>query len=59
MQLVQIGEITQKTVLELVMEMAARQFAEMEQLKVAAQSRKSRSRSRRPARRCTSTKRRS
>jgi len=59
MQLVQIGEIRQKTVLELVMEMAARQFAEVEQLKTAAQSRVSRSRSRRSARRCISTKRRS
>jgi hypothetical protein len=59
MQLIKIGEVRQKTVLDLVMEMAARQFAEMEQLKVAAQSRMSRSRSRSPARRCTSTKRRS
>jgi hypothetical protein len=33
MQLIQIGEIKQKTVLDLVQEMAARQFAEIEQLK--------------------------
>jgi hypothetical protein len=33
MQLIQIGEVKQKTVLELVQEMAARQFAEIEQLK--------------------------
>jgi len=35
MQLIQIGEIKQKTVLDLVQEMAARQFAEIEQLKRA------------------------
>jgi hypothetical protein len=39
MQLIQIGETHQKTVLELVQEMAARQLAEIEQLKQAAQSR--------------------
>ena len=33
MQLIQIGEVKQKTVLDLVQEMAARQFAEIEQLK--------------------------
>jgi len=36
MQLIQIGEIKQKTVLDLVQEMAARQFAEIEQLKRAS-----------------------
>jgi hypothetical protein len=36
MQLIQIGEVKQKTVLELVQEMAARQFAEIEQLKRAS-----------------------
>jgi hypothetical protein len=36
MQLIQIGEVRQKTVLELVQEMAARQFAEIEQLKRAS-----------------------
>jgi hypothetical protein len=35
MQLIQIGEVRQKTVLDLVQEMAARQFAEIEQLKRA------------------------
>jgi energy-coupling factor transporter transmembrane protein EcfT len=59
MQLIQIGEVRQKTVLDLVMEMAARQFAEIEQLKTAAQSRATRPRSRRPAIRCISTKGRS
>jgi hypothetical protein len=59
MQLVQIGEVRQKTVLDLVMEMAARQFAEIEQLKTAAHSRASRPRLRRSAARCISTKRRS
>jgi hypothetical protein len=59
MQLVQIGEVRQKTVLDLVMEMAARQFAEIEQLKNAAQRRAVRPRSRRAAIRCISTKPRS
>ena len=36
MQLIQIGEMKQKTVLDLVQEMAARQFAEIEQLKRAS-----------------------
>jgi hypothetical protein len=36
MQLIQIGEVKHKTVLELVQEMAARQFAEIEQLKRAS-----------------------
>ena len=39
MQLIQIGETKQKTVLELVQEMAARQLAEIEQLKTAVHSR--------------------
>ena len=39
MQLIQIGEVKQKTVLELVQEMAARQLTEIEQLKIAAQNR--------------------
>jgi hypothetical protein len=59
MQLVQIGEVRQKTVLDLVLEMATRQFAEIEQLKVAARSRTGRTRSRRSSSRCVSTKRRS
>ena len=36
MQLIQIGEVKQKTVLDLVQEMAERQFAEIEQLKRAS-----------------------
>jgi energy-coupling factor transporter transmembrane protein EcfT len=52
MQLIQIGEIRQKTVLDLVQEMAARQFAEVEQLKIAAASRASQPRSRRTRLRC-------
>ncbi|HZP23815.1 MAG TPA: hypothetical protein VFB04_10230 [Terriglobales bacterium] len=36
MQLIQIGEVKQKTVLDLVQEMAQRQFAEIEQLKRAS-----------------------
>jgi hypothetical protein len=39
MQIIQIGVTKQKTVLELVQEMAARQLAEIEQLKSRAQSR--------------------
>ncbi len=35
MQLIQIGEVKQKTVLDLVLEMAERQAAEIEQLKRA------------------------
>ena len=60
MQLIQIGEVRQKTVLDLVMEMAARQLAEIEQLKTAALSRQRRSRStrvRRAGPRCDSSKR--
>jgi len=56
MQLIQIGETKQKTVLDMIQEMAERQFAEIEQLKSAAQNR---SRSRRPRRshvRCSSSK---
>jgi hypothetical protein len=51
MQLIQIGEIKQKTVLDMIQEMAERQFAEIEQLKAAAQSRTRRRPSRRA--RCT------
>jgi hypothetical protein len=57
MQLIQIGEVKQKTVLELVQEMAARQLTEIEQLKIAAQNR-SRSRHSGQVRvRCSSAKR--
>ena len=60
MQLIQIGEVRQKTVFDLVMEMADRQIAEIEQLKTAALSRQSRSRGtriRRAGPRCDSSKR--
>jgi len=56
MQLIQIGEIRQKTVLELIEEMAARQFAEIEQLKRTAQNRVTATRSRGGRRRCGSPK---
>ena len=39
MQLIQIGEVRQKTVLDMIQEMAARQAAEIEQLKANALSR--------------------
>jgi len=39
MQLIQIGEVRQKTVLDMIQEMAARQVAEIEQLKASALSR--------------------
>lgn len=55
MQLIQIGEVRQKTVLDLVQEMAARQLAEIEKLKTVAQSRAGRSRHGR--KRCSSPKR--
>jgi hypothetical protein len=55
MQLIQIGETRQKTVLDMVQEMAARQLAEIEQLKVNAQKRANdRSHRRRP--RCSSVR---
>ena len=56
MQLIQIGEVKQKTVLDLVQEMAARQFAEIEQLKRARLSAASETRILR-RRRCSSSKR--
>jgi len=54
MQLIQIGETKQKTILDMIQEMAQRQFAEMEQLKAAAQNRSRARRPRRALRRCTS-----
>lgn len=56
MQLIQIGEVRQKTVLELVQEMAARQLTEIEQLKTVAKSRSGVDRSVRSRQRCSSTK---
>lgn len=57
MQLIQIGEVRQKTVLDLVQEMAARQLAEIEKLKTVAQSRARADRSRRGRKRCSSPRR--
>jgi hypothetical protein len=56
MQLIQIGEVRQKTVLDLVQEMAARQAAEIEHLKLAAQSRAANRQPGRSRRRCMSPK---
>ncbi len=52
MTLIQIGEVKQKTVMDLVQEMAARQVAEIEQLKAAAQKRVRDRRSRRSRQHC-------
>ena len=57
MQLIQIGEIKQKTVLDLVLEMAARQEAEIEQLKRSAQSKGTPRRTGRRRLRCTAAAR--
>jgi hypothetical protein len=56
MQLIQIGEVRQKTVLDMVQEMALRQLAEIEQLKSAAQGRTRLPRVFRSRQRCTSAK---
>lgn len=56
MQLIQIGEVRQKTVLDMIQEMAARQAAEIEQLKVKALQRAG-DRSLRSRQRCSSPKR--
>ena len=57
MQLIQIGEVRQKTVLDLVQEMADRQYAEIEQLKQASQHRSRQRHATRPRQRCSSSKR--
>jgi hypothetical protein len=57
MQLIQIGETKQKTVLELVQEMAARQLTEIEQLKLAALNRSKSRHGGRSRLRCSSAKR--
>ena len=57
MQLIQIGEVRQKTVLDMIQEMAARQAAEIEQLKLTAMSRVGKNRVTRSRQRCTSPKR--
>jgi len=54
MQLIQIGEVRQKTVLDMIQEMAARQAAEIEQLKANALSRVTNRRSLRVRPRCAS-----
>ncbi len=54
MQLIQIGEVRPKTVLDMIHEIADRQFAEIERLKAAAQRPSQGKRSRRP--RCTPRK---
>jgi len=54
MQLIQIGEVRQKTVLDMIQEMAARQAAEIEQLKANALSRATHRRSLRVRSRCAS-----
>jgi hypothetical protein len=56
MQLVQIGVTKQKTIMDLIQEMAASQFSEIEQLKAAARSRAKSRRTRRTGRRCGSSK---
>ena len=54
MQLIQIGEVRQKTVLDMIQEMAARQAAEIEQLKANVLSRATNRRSLRVRPRCAS-----
>lgn len=54
MQLIQIGEVKPKTVLDMIQEMAARQAAEIEQLKAGALSRATNRRSLRVRTRCSS-----
>jgi hypothetical protein len=56
MQLIQIGEVEQKTVLDLVQEMARKQLAEIEQLKSAARTRTRVARTFRGRQRCKSSK---
>lgn len=56
MQLIQIGEVRQKTVLELVQQMASSQHSEIEELKTIARNR-TKSRGRMPSRqRCTASR---
>jgi len=57
MQRIQIGEVRQKTVLDMIQEMAARQAAEIEQLKMSALKRAGNSRAFRSRQRCTSPRR--
>jgi hypothetical protein len=55
MQLVQIGVTKQKTIMDLIQEMSASQFSEIERLKADARSRAKSRRTRRPVRRCGSS----
>ena len=57
MELIKIGVVHEKTVLELVLETANRQLAEIEQLKAAALQRSRSRRIRQPSRRCSSSRR--
>jgi hypothetical protein len=57
MQLIQIGEIKQKTIMDLIQEMAANQLSEIERLKAAARSRARNKRTRRAGLRCGSSQR--
>ena len=57
MQLIQIGEIKQKTIMDLIQEMAANQFSEIERLKAAARSKAKSRRTRRSGPRCGSSER--
>ena len=57
MQLIQIGENRQKTVLDMVVEMADRQFTEIQKLKTAAQDKSKTRRIRRLTLRCGSSNR--
>ncbi len=56
MQLIQIGETKQKTIMDLIQEMSANQFSEIEQLKAAALLRAKNRVTRRGIRRCGSSK---
>ena len=56
MQLVQIGVTKQKTIMDLIQEMAANQFSEIEQLKAAARSRAKSRRTRCTVPRCGPSK---
>jgi len=57
MQLIQIGEVRQKTVLDMIQEISTRQAAEIEQLKLSALKRAGKNRELRTRQRCTSPKR--
>jgi hypothetical protein len=56
MQLIQIGETKQKTIRDLIQEMSANQFFEIEQLKAAALLRTKNRVTHRSIRRCGSSK---